>query len=137
MSIVIQYNPNLRNNAKALRKAGILSEILLWDQIKRGQINGLDFDRQRIMGNYIVDFCCPDTGVVIEIDGHSHDFKELHDTKREEYLKSLGLETIHIADIDVKQSLDGVVGMLKAHPFLQNPIKDRKCVFIHNSPLVN
>jgi len=49
-------NSNLIQQAKELRKAGNLSEVLLWLKIKKGQVGGWDFDRQVIIGNYIVDF---------------------------------------------------------------------------------
>ena len=52
----LPYNPKLRNKAKELRKAGNLAEVLLWNQLKNRQFMGFDFDRQKIIGNYIVDF---------------------------------------------------------------------------------
>ncbi|MGQ4006258.1 DUF559 domain-containing protein [Francisellaceae bacterium CB300] len=87
----LPYNPKLKQRAKELRKAGNLSEVLLWNRLKRKQFLKLDFDRQKIIGNYIVDFYCPNLGVVIEIDGSSHDNKEGYDRIRDEYLKGLGL----------------------------------------------
>jgi very-short-patch-repair endonuclease len=90
--------------AAQLRKAGVLSEALLWNQIKQKKINGLNFDRQRVIGNYIADFCCKETGVIIEIDGYTHDCKIEYDERRERYMKSLGMETIHIPDGDVKKT---------------------------------
>lgn len=102
-------NPNLRQKARALRKSGNLSEVLLWQQIKNKKLLGLDFDRQKIIDNYIVDFFCRNLGLIIEIDGSSHDFKEDYDIKRSSYLKGLGLTAIHILDLDVKKNLDGVL----------------------------
>ena len=68
----LPYNDALKDKAKALRKAGFLHEALLWNQLKSKNFNGLDFDRQKIIGNYIVDFYCVDKAVVIEVDGGSH-----------------------------------------------------------------
>ncbi|MDR0654456.1 MAG: DUF559 domain-containing protein [Synergistaceae bacterium] len=48
----LPYNPKLKIRARELRKAGNLSEVLLWLKLKGGQINGWDFDRQKIIGNY-------------------------------------------------------------------------------------
>ncbi|MDR2580169.1 MAG: DUF559 domain-containing protein [Fibromonadaceae bacterium] len=128
--IFISYNAKLCMRAAKLRKAGILSEVLLWNQIKQKRINGLDFDRQRVIGNYIADFCCSDTGVIIEIDGYTHDYKLEYDMHRESYIKALGLETIHIPDKDIKQGIEVVVNMLLSHPLLQEPIPERKCIFL-------
>ena len=102
-----------------MRKAGNLSEVLLWQQIKSGQLYGLDFDRQKIIGNYIVDFYCSQKSIVIEIDGESHNEKFEYDIKRKEYLRSLGLEIIQLLDIDIKKNLDDVMTYLREHEALR------------------
>ncbi len=71
----LPYNPMLRDRARELRKAGNIAEVLLWRQLKKGQVNGWDFDRQKIIGSYIVDFFCADNGLVVEIDGKSHEYR--------------------------------------------------------------
>ena len=114
----LPYNPTLKEKSRELRKAGNLSEVLLWQQIKNKQFNNLDFDRQKIIGNYIVYFYCASKNIVIEIDGISHDEKQKYDETRDNYLKSLGLEVIHILDIDVYKNLDGVIKNLNNHPAL-------------------
>ena len=130
MPIIIRYNPKLKNRAKELRKAGVLSEALFWNNIKNKKFNGLNFDRQRIIGNYIADFCCVDTGLVIEIDGDSHDCKEEYDFHRDEYMKRFGLEVIRIPDKDIKNRMIDVMLFLSSHSLLQEPITERKCVFV-------
>jgi very-short-patch-repair endonuclease len=114
----LPYNPALRDRAKALRKAGILHEALLWMELKSDKLNGLDFDRQKVIGNYIVDFYCAEKAVVIEVDGSSHDSKQLEDAQRDEWLRSLGLRVIRVLAKDVLQNLNGVVEFLKNHPAL-------------------
>jgi very-short-patch-repair endonuclease len=108
----LPQNSELRKFARELRKAGNLSEVLLWQQIKGKQLLGLDFDRQFIIGNYIVDFFCPSKRVVIEIDGYSHIDKGDYDDRRDKYLKNLGLNIIHLLDSDIKNNLDGVIRFL-------------------------
>ncbi len=108
----LPYNPELKIRAKELRKAGNLSEVLLWNQIKNKIFEKLDFDRQKIIGNYIVDFYCSSLGLVIEIDGSNHNDKLEYDAKRQEYLESLGLIVFRVADIDVKNNMDGVLDHL-------------------------
>jgi len=114
----LPYNPALRVRAKELRKAGILHEALFWNQIKTGKLNGLDFDRQKIIGNYIVDFYCAEKNAVIEIDGSSHDGKEDYDKQRDDFLISLSLSVIHIGVADVLSNMEGVLAFLKNHPAL-------------------
>ncbi len=114
----LPYNPALRTRAKELRKAGILHEALFWNQIKSGKLNKLDFDREKIVGNYIADFYCAEKDVVIEIDGSSHDGREEYDKQRDEFLISLGLTVIHIKAEDVLRNIEGVIAFLKNHPAL-------------------
>ena len=111
----LPYNPQLKQRAKELRKAGNLSEVILWLQLKNKKFLGLDFDRQKIIGNYIVDFFCVQKGVIIEIDGTSHDYKTDYDKSRKEYLESLGLSVINIDDLEIKRNLFGVMEYLESH----------------------
>jgi very-short-patch-repair endonuclease len=99
-------NKELEPNAKKLRKAGVLSEVLFWQAFNNKKLLGFDIDRQVIIGNYIVDFFIPEIGLVVEIDGESHDFKGEYDEQREFYLQSLGLEIIHYKDVEIKKSMD-------------------------------
>ncbi|HIJ87906.1 MAG TPA: endonuclease domain-containing protein [Desulfuromonadales bacterium] len=115
----LPYNPALKERARELRKAGNLSEVLLWNQLKNKQLFGLDFDRQKIIGNYIVDFYCAEKELVLEIDGSSHDNKVEYDALRDAFLTGLGLTVIHILDIDVKTNLSGVTLFLQSHPELR------------------
>ncbi len=114
----LPFNPKLKERARQLRRAGNLSEVLLWNQLKNKQFLGLDFDRQKIIGNYIVDFYCAQQQVVLEVDGSSHDDKQEYDALRDAYLIGLGLAVIHILDSDVKKHLAGVMTMLLQHPAL-------------------
>ena len=107
-------NPALKQRARELRKAGVLSEVLFWNQVKNEQIFGLDFDRQRVIGHYIVDFYIKRLGIVVEIDGSSHDDKAEYDAQRDEYLQALGIDVVHYTDVDVKKNLAAVIADLKA-----------------------
>ena len=115
----LPYNPELKQRARELRRAGNLSEALLWNQIKKKQLLGLDFDRQKIIGNYIVDFYCAEIKVVLEIDGYSHINKAEYDARRDAYLKKLGLTVIRITDEDVKKNLAGVMLWLEGNEALR------------------
>jgi very-short-patch-repair endonuclease/GNAT superfamily N-acetyltransferase len=113
----LPHNPRLKLRARELRKAGSLPEALFWNQIKTKKLNKLDFDRQKIIGNYIVDFYCASNRLVIEIDDKaSHDSKYNYDLKRDEYLKSLGLTVIHIPAESVLKNPVAVFESLVNHP---------------------
>jgi len=53
---IAAYKPTLKLLAKEKQKAGIYSEVLFWQQVRNKQFYQIDFDRQRIIGNYSVDF---------------------------------------------------------------------------------
>ncbi len=111
----LPYNPALKEKARELRKAGNLSEVLFWNAVKNKQFSGLDFDRQRVIGNYIVDFYYHEYALVLEIDGDSHDNKQDYDEARNHYLQGLGLDVLHVQDIEVKKNLAGVIELVKQH----------------------
>ncbi len=111
---IFPYNPALKERARALRKAKNLSEVLLWNRIKNKQLLGLDFDRQKIIGSYIADFFCAEIGLVIEVDGASHNEKVEYDVVRDDFLRALELTVIHIRDEEVKNNLSGVMEYLKS-----------------------
>jgi very-short-patch-repair endonuclease len=118
----LPFNPKLKEYAKNLRKAGNLAEVLFWKEVQKGKFLGLDFDRQKIIGNYIADFYCASAQVVIEIDGSSHTGKEDYDFTRDEFMKSLGLTIIRISDKRVKKEMNAVLEFLKAHDKFENYI---------------
>ena len=93
----LPYNASLKSRAKALRKAGNFSEVVFWKEVRNKSFWNIDFDRQRIIGNYIVDFYVKALGLVVEIDGEIHNFQEEYDEKREMYLKELGLKVFRIS----------------------------------------
>jgi very-short-patch-repair endonuclease len=124
----LPYNPKLRERAKELRQAGNLCEVLLWKQLHKREFKQYDFDRQKIIGNYIVDFFCGNCNVVIEIDGKSHDDKVEYDKERDAFLEGLGLTVIHIAAKDVLKNLDNVMVMLRNHPALRAPLQGGESV---------
>lgn len=101
-------NPALRQLSRGKRKEGILSEVLFWQEVHKGKFHKIDFDRQRIIGNYIVDFYVKSLGLVVEVDGRSHDHKKEYDAKRQAYLENLGLKVFRCRDIDVKKNIDSV-----------------------------
>lgn len=105
----LPYNPNLKKLLPGKRKAGILSEVIFWKMVRAKTFHNIDFDRQRIIGNYIVDFYVKNLGLVVEIDGWSHDTKEIYDEVRQKYLESLGLKIFRITDFDVKNNLSIVM----------------------------
>ncbi len=109
----LPYNPKLKLLAREKRKAGILSEVLFWKQVRAKEFHKIDFDRQRIIGNYIVDFYVKALGLIVEIDGISHENKIEYDAARQLYLESLGLKIFRITDGEVKTDIVSVMEQLE------------------------
>lgn len=87
------------------------AERLLWSRLRRKQLNNFQFYRQRIMGDYIVDFYCPRSKLIIEVDGGQHyqDEGDRRDKVRDDYMKNLGMRILRVSDREVLQNLNGVV----------------------------
>lgn len=87
------------------------SEILLWNELKQKKMLGYDFDRQRPIGNYIVDFYCKDLMLAIEVDGISHDFDEVidNDEIRQKKLENMGVHILRFDDREVKKDMANVL----------------------------
>ena len=112
-TIELPYNPALKQRARELRQAENLPEVLFWMQVTKGGFHKLDFDRQRVIGSFIVDFYVKKLGLVIEIDGSSHIGKEEYDKEREDYLVSLGLKVYRIQVIDIMKRMSTVLQELE------------------------
>ena len=65
-------SPILKDRARSLRSASTQAEAILWSRLRNGQVKRIRFRRQRPLGPYILDFYCPEFGLVIEIDGAHH-----------------------------------------------------------------
>ena len=69
---MLPYNKNLKIVARNLRKNMTDAERRLWSKIRRKQLKGYQFYRQKNIDNYIVDFYCPSAQLIVEIDGGQH-----------------------------------------------------------------
>jgi len=106
---IIPYNPKLKELARKLRNDSTFTEILLWNYLKKKQMRGFDFDRQKPIDNYIVDFYCKDLKLAIEIDGESHYGKEYKDKLRDKRLNKYGITVLRFDDLDVRYKLEQVL----------------------------
>ena len=110
---LLPKNKELLARSRSLRKGYVLSEVIFWKQVRNKEFYQIDFDRQRIIGNYIVDFYIKSLGVVIEIDSSSHNNQGEYDGKRQEFLESLNLEVYKISDLRIKNDLVNVMNELE------------------------
>ena len=92
------------------------AEVLVWNGLKKKQMLGRDFDHQRPIDAFIVDFYCKDLMLAIEVDGESHNAvgADAKDRARQDRLESLGVRFLRFTDEDVKQNLDGVLQAIRS-----------------------
>ncbi len=115
---MLKYEPWLKSYSRELRKNMTDAEMYLWDKLRRKQLKGRQFFRQRPIGNYIVDFYCPTAKLVIEVDGGQHYHGEVaeKDRIRDEFIKGLGLKVLRFSDLEVltstKEVLESIFGLL-------------------------
>lgn len=108
----LPYKENLIPFAKELRKNMTRQERHLWYDFLRSCPNR--FQRQKTIGNYIVDFYCHSAKLVIELDGSQHFFDEgiEYDKKRDEFLKKQGLRVLRFSNKDIDENFKGVCGYI-------------------------
>jgi very-short-patch-repair endonuclease len=108
---IIAYDPWLKEFAKKLRKNMTFSEVKLWNALKKGQIMSYDFDRQRPIGGYIVDFYCKDLQLAIEVDGITHQEEKMiaKDKRRQKELELAGVTFLRFNALLVINKVEAVV----------------------------
>jgi very-short-patch-repair endonuclease len=113
---LLPYQPALKATARRLRNCMTDAERRLWFRLRRGQIAGVCFYRQKPLGPFIVDFYVPAASVVIEIDGGQHFTLQHHaaDRRRDIYLRQLGLRVIRFDNRQVLLETDAVVETIYA-----------------------
>ncbi|HWR33851.1 MAG TPA: DUF559 domain-containing protein [Chitinophagaceae bacterium] len=108
---IIPYNPKLKELAKKLRQNMTFSEVKLWNELKNSQLMGYDFDRQRPIKNFIVDFFCKDLQLAIEVDGITHlDEKVIaKDFVRQEEIESHGVNFLRFDALLIVNKVEAAV----------------------------
>ncbi|MEE0981178.1 MAG: endonuclease domain-containing protein, partial [Acutalibacteraceae bacterium] len=108
-------NTKLTKNSQHLRKNMTKEERHLWYDFLKSQT--CNFNRQKVIGDYIVDFYCAKEKLVIELDGSQH-YEEKgkeNDTKRDQYLSSLGITVLRYSNYDINTNFEGVCYDISGH----------------------
>lgn len=105
------YHTALKSRSRDLRREMTDAEQALWSRLRRKQLGGIQFYRQKPLGNYIVDFYAPHAGIVIEVDGaqHRESVHEVSDKQRDAYLAQLGLIVLRFDNLQVLREIDAVL----------------------------
>ena len=105
------YNKSLKLPSRNLRSNMTDAEQWLWQRLRRKQILGLQFYRQKPILNFIVDFYCSAAKLVIECDGGQHYTEDglKADQIRDQALSELGLVVLRFSNRQILIEIDGVV----------------------------
>ena len=101
-----RLDQKLVDRAKAMRNEPGEPERRLWSRLRSSQL-GYKFRRQAVIAPYIVDFLCPQNGLVIEVDGDTHDVDA--DRLRDRDLANLGFRVLRFTNDDVMRNIEGVL----------------------------
>jgi very-short-patch-repair endonuclease len=108
---MMHYRPDLKAKARKLRADMTDAEQKLWFHLRRKQLHGVQFYRQRPIGSYIADFCAPAVNLIIEVDGAQHAVaaNTAYDAERSAFLASRGYEVIRFDNLQVLGQLHAVL----------------------------
>ena len=107
--------PGKADRARELRREMTPDECLLWERLRRGQLNGFHFRRQQVVHGFIADFYCHAAAVVVELDGEAHANRECQDADRDRILAGLGFLTIRFENWMVRDQMDHVLATITEH----------------------
>ncbi len=106
--------PRLGAAARLHRRAMTPAEYTLWQALRDRRLNGLRFRRQHPLGPFIVDFCCPQRRLIVELDGAVHDNQAEYDATRTEQLAAYGYRVIRFRNEAVLSDRESVLKQIAA-----------------------
>ena len=113
----LQYDKNLKEFSRELRKHSTLGEILLWQKLRAGGMMNYTFNRQKPLDRYIVDFYCKPLKLVIEVDGsyHFEPDQKIKDNQRQEVLQKMGLNFLRFSEQQIRKDMDMVLKAIESY----------------------
>lgn len=108
---ILNNLPHKKDQRRALRSNLTSAEAVLWNHLKNGQLHNRKFRRQHSIGEYILDFYCPQEKLAVELDGAGHFTAagNLHDAARTEYLNAVGIRVIRFENKLIWSVLESVL----------------------------
>jgi 5-methyltetrahydrofolate--homocysteine methyltransferase len=105
----------LKAYSKEMRKFATEAESILWEYLRAKQL-GKTFKRQHIIGDYIADFVCLESGLIVELDGGYHQLPEqqINDELRTEWLEKHGFRVIRFKNEELLTNIDHCLEIIKA-----------------------
>ncbi len=107
----------LKDFVKEHRNKPTEAEKLLWEIVRGKKMAGFKFRRQHIIADYIADFVCLSTQLIVELDGLHHQLPEnkISDEERTIELNKLGFEVVRFRNEQVLNDTDNVIKNIILH----------------------
>jgi len=102
------------SQARVLRRNRTSAEQKLWSRLRNRQLEGYKFRRQVPLGRFIVDFCCYDERLVIELDGGQHAERREEDAACTQWLEDRGFRVLRFWNDEVFENLDGILEVIRS-----------------------
>ena len=113
----IHNRKSMKDIRSYLRHSLTPAEATLWKGLQGSKLEGKKFRRQHSIGNYVVDFYCPECKLAIELDGEKH-FNSIaseYDLRRTEFLNRYNIRVLRFENRAVYEHPDGVLEAIKSH----------------------
>jgi very-short-patch-repair endonuclease len=98
-----------RDYARSLRRRQTDAERRLWGRLRDRRLLGAKFARQVPIGPYVVDFCCRERKLIVELDGGQHAVRAPAEAERTAFLEALGYRVLRFWNNDALANTDGVL----------------------------
>ena len=99
--------------ARTFRKEPTASEDLLWQALRRKQLDSRKFRRQQPIGPFIVDFFCAGERLIVEVDGAIHELQRAADAERQSLLEAVGYRVMRFSADEVETNLPAVLTAIR------------------------
>lgn len=101
----------LKEKRQTLRNNATASECILWKRLKGRQVDGLKFRRQHSVGEYVMDFYCPEIKLCVELDGYGHYTVGglERDAERTKFINGYGIHVMRFENEVVRTNVEYVV----------------------------
>ncbi len=106
---------SMKELRRHLRRSLTSAEATLWKALQGSKLAGKKFRRQHSIGNYVVDFYCPECKLAVELDGEKH-FNSMaseYDLRRTEFLGRRNIRLLRFENRAVFEHSDGVLEAIR------------------------
>ena len=113
----LHNRPELKEKRQEFRNNATSAEAVLWNHLKKSQLEGRKFRRQHSIGKYVLDIYCPAERLAIELDGLYHYTEEgiKHDDKKTAFLNGLGIRVLRFENEKVFDNIEIVLDNIRLY----------------------